>query len=219
MLFFLLFLVLLFYPIFLGVPLVGVSSVRADPTAVVSLNPMQITVPEPGQNFTVDLNITDISDLAAWTFMLAYNTTVLDAVYVSPSSDTQGCVAWAPIDGGVWHPDGPPTITENWTGGQGRIWTSASFPYGQEFTGNLTLVTINFTATATGNSTLEIIYTELIDPTATEIDHITLDGEVEVIPEFPATIALPLLLITTLAAVFLGKMVWSRKRKDALVAG
>jgi len=39
-----------------------------------------------------------------------------------------------------------------------------------------------------------------------------------VIPEFPTALVMPLLLIATLAAAFLGKTFWSWKRKDALVS-
>jgi hypothetical protein len=44
------------------------------------------------------------------------------------------------------------------------------------------------------------------------------DDTQEVIPEFPIFIIMPLLLITSLAAVFLGKTFWSKKRKDTLIA-
>ena len=83
---------------------------------------------------------------------------------------------------------------------------------------------INFTATAEGNTSLTLTVQALdsISPypdyTITSIEYTIQSGSVTVIPEFPTILIMPLLLITTLAAAFLGKMVWSRKRKDALIS-
>jgi hypothetical protein len=53
------------------------------------------------------------------------------------------------------------------------------------------------------------------DPTNNKM---TSEWTITIVPEFPTSIVTPLLLIATLAATFLGKMVWSRKRKDAPTA-
>jgi hypothetical protein len=76
-------------------------------------------------------------------------------------------------------------------------------------------VTINFTATAERSCILDFTLTQLFDSLGTPIEHEALDGVVTVIPELPAALVVPLLIIATLAAAFLGKMFWSRKRKDA----
>jgi len=196
-----------------GMTLLVVSRVSATVT-IISLNPMEIPSVEPGEWFTVDVNVTDVTNLKLWEFRLSYNTTLLNATFVSPSPDTIICTNWIPKDGSIWHPDGPPTIDET----NGVVRTGAQFQSGQEFTGNGTFVTINFTATEIGDSFLNFSFTILLDSGYHSIDHDTLDGSVTVISEFPLAVAMPLLLIATLTVTLLGKMFWARKRKDAPTA-
>ena len=194
-----------------SVLLVGIPSVHAQ-LPILSLSPSEITIPAPGENFTVAINVTDVTDMRGFSFKLDYNTTVLDATIVSSTSISADTTKWLPVDQSlVFHWDAPPTINDT----IGRVWIAA---WGfTAFTGNGSVLTINFTATATGNSSLHLYETELLDLFADPIDHTALDGEVMVIPEFPTVLLLPILMMATLTAAFFGKRIWSRKRKDALV--
>ena len=202
----------LFVPLILllivSTTLVSVSPVSAKPDPKVSLNPLDYTAPAPGHNFTIDVTVTGVADLKGFEFKLWYNTSLLDATLVSPSEVTELATTWQPRDENhTFHWDAPPTINDT----IGRVWIFGwGFP---PFDGDGVLVTINFTATDVGNCILHINQTALYDHLFSQIPHETVDGSVTVIPEFPGFVVAPLLLIATLAAAFLGKMVWSRKRK------
>ena len=159
-----------------NITLVTIPSVHAQ-LPIVSLNPMEIIVSAPGQNFTVDVNVTDVTNLKGFAFMLDYNTSILDATIVSKTTISNDAVVWLPVDASmVFHWDAPPTINDT----IGRVWVSA-FGF-TTFTGSGPMLTINFTATAAGNSTLDLYNTQLLDPLSDPIVHTTLDGEVTVIP-------------------------------------
>ena len=186
--------------------LVGIPRVRAG-LPYISLNPTEYEAPAPDHSFTVDVNVTDIADMAGFEFKLGYNTTLLDAVTVTPGPEfgPTRVEKWLPEVGGVWAP-----IKE----AEGYIFVMCLIKVGQYFNGSATLVTINFTATEVGQCTLDLYDTEIADRLAATIDHDVFDGSVTVIPEFPAFIVMPLLMILTLAAASLGKIAWSRKRKE-----
>jgi len=192
--------------------LVDVSPVRADPLPIISLNPLEYEAQAPGDTFTVDVNIADVPDLQGYEFKLWFNNTLLSATDVIPGPINPPGTMYGPgkmVDSKyVWAP------LQNFT--DGFVWVAAAFPPGSPFTGGSgNMMTINFTALATGDCTLRLYGTILGNPTGEAIDHGTLGGFVTVIPELPAILVTPLLLVATLAAVFLGKMFWSRKRKDA----
>jgi hypothetical protein len=63
--------------------MVGIPRASASGTKI-ELNPMEIIVSASGQNFTVDVNVTDVTGLNGFEFQLDYNTTLLDALYVTP---------------------------------------------------------------------------------------------------------------------------------------
>lgn len=146
-------------------------------------------------------------------FKLNYNASILNATIVSSTSISASATKWLPVDESlVFHWDAPPTINRT----IGQVWVG-SWGF-TTYTGSGTVLKINFTATALGNSTLHLYETEILDMYAEVIPHDPVDGEVSVIPEFPTFIIMPLLLITSLAAALLGKAFWSKKRKDALIA-
>jgi len=195
--------------------MVAIPPAGASPDIVVSLNPIEIVVSAPGQNFTVDVNVTDVVGLGAWEYKFTYNTTMLDATWVNKTSVTENCEYWGPVDPDTFQWTPTSGINDSIGGGLGRVWSGASFPWGQEFTGNGTLVTINFTATAEGTCSLAFTETVLGDSMGDPIEHTAIPGTVTVIPEFPAALVMSLLAIATLAAAFLGKTFWSKKRKVA----
>jgi hypothetical protein len=190
----------------------GLVGVSANTGTTISLNPAVIEVSAPGEWFTVDVNIADVPDLQGYEFKLWFNTTLLNATEVIPSPINPPDTMYGPgkmVDSKyIWAP------LQNFT--DGFVWVVAAFPLGSPFTGgDGTIMTINFTALAIGDCNLHLNETVLGNSSGEAIDHELLDGSVTVVPEFPLAVAMPLLLIATLAVTLLGKMFWARKRKDA----
>jgi hypothetical protein len=68
-----------------------------------------------------------------------------------------------------------------------------------------------------GSCDLLFVFTRLVNKVGGYIEHTKLDGSVTVIPEFPAFIVVPLLLVLALAATLLGKMVWLKERRKLVI--
>jgi len=154
-----------------------IQTVKSQDSPIISVNPLNSTV-QSGASFTIEVNVTNITDLGCWQFMLSYNTTILDAICVSATPCTENNHSWLPVDTeGIFHPDGPPTIDDT----IGRVWVAALFPMSQPFTGSGALITINFTAAAPRNCTLHLYNTVLGDHLGEPISHRTLDGSVTVL--------------------------------------
>ena len=206
---------------------------RTDPATVVSLV-LPPEDPEPGESLLINVTIADVTDMVGIQIMLGYNNTVLHAKRVYPTDITDDATDWLPVNESiVYNPDRHPTINNTrtyapnysyvWVGAGGFTSYTSPDPYTQD-----PVFTINFTAIAMGNCTLDVfimyddtIYpdeVELLDSMYDPIEHEVVDESVTVVPEFPTFMIMPLLLITSLAAAFLGKTFWSRKRKDALIA-
>jgi len=198
--------------------LVFAPPVRATAWTTVYVDPAEYSAPSIGHNFTVDVSINNVSRLVGWQFRVDYNNTLLQATWTSLTtvslqySNNLLPFPWNATKG-INHP-------------AGYVAFAATYPNDPDnpFSGSGSLLKINFTATAEGNTSLTLTVQALdsISPypdyTITSIEYTIQSGSVTVIPEFPTILIMPLLLITTLAAAFLGKMVWSRKRKDALIS-
>lgn len=202
--------VFLVLPLIVSVILMNGSAQGVAP--LISLNPMEYEASAPDHSFTVDVNITDVFNLYVFEFQLYYDTNLLDAMNVTPGPVVPATRLLGPVDPETWE-----WIPINDT--LGKVWVVCNFlSPASPFTDDGTLMTINFTATAEGSSALHFEFTKLLDPEGKPISHNKLDGSVTVIPEFPSSIVTPLLLIATLAATFLAKMVWSRKRLGPTIA-
>ena len=193
--------------------LVSVPYARASSTTL-SVEPPDYTAPTLGHTFTVNVTVTNVLNLSNFEFKVGYNTTLLDAVSCSltPIIDEYFTLLLP----SPWSP----TYGINDAAGFVYFGAGTLLDKNNPFNGSGALLTINFTATAVGNGTLHLYYTSMEgvgpppDWTPLPIDPECVDGSITVIPEFPPSIVTPLLLIITLAAAFLGKMVWSKKRKD-----
>ena len=187
------------------------GSVQGGSAPLISLNPMEYTAPEPGHSFTVDVNITDVFNLWVFEFQLYYDTNVLDAMNVTPGPVVPEYRLLGPVDPDTWE-----WIPINDT--LGRVWVTCNFlSPASPFSGDDTMMTINFTAKAEGSSALSFDLTKLLDSGYAPIGHNYLGGSVTVIPEFPAFMVMPLLLVVTLAVTLLGKIFWSRKRREPAI--
>jgi len=113
--------------------------------ASISVNPDKIINADlvPCNNFTVDINLEGVVDLENLEFWLTYNTTVLDLVNVTANPDLQPSVI---IE--IWEPEG-----------RMKLNAIASPP----ITGDLTLATLAFHVTDTGESILDLYNITLVD--------------------------------------------------------
>jgi hypothetical protein len=72
---------------------------RSPASTVVYVHPQAI-VSAPGQNFTVDIKVSDASDLYAWEFKLSWNSTLLDYLNVTegPFLRIEGQTLFTPVN-------------------------------------------------------------------------------------------------------------------------
>ena len=202
-----------------SIAILGVPAAHA--MIYISVDPVDLEVSAPGKSFNVTVNLVDVINLGAIEFKLWYNTTLLDAVRTSLTPMSENYLKdYGPLDpiNFSYHNKSP--IFD----AQGMVyWYAIVKIFTNPFNGTAPVLTITFNATETGTSSLHLNETVLgwIDPVefydgeyVLNTDYDLVHGSVTVVPEFPSAILMPLLLITTLTATFLAKIVWSRKRKD-----
>lgn len=118
----------------------------ASPETTVHVDPAEITV-KVCQNFTIDVNIQDVSGLQGCDFVLSYDTTILDAVKVEEGSFMASfgstIVAYKEID-------------DCYKTSVGRVWFALIIWEDAFADGSGTLATITFHATAPGESVLDL---------------------------------------------------------------
>jgi len=97
-----------------------------------------------GWRFNVTVGIANVTDWGAWSIMLDFNASLLEAEYVYATPDTADNTDWVPVDleNYTFHPDGPPTINNT----LGRVFVGALVPVGQGNgrNGDFELVKIQF---------------------------------------------------------------------------
>jgi len=204
---------MLYAPLFLLLAAsMALTNVSASPDGPISVTPPKAQILAINQTVAVDIYITNVTGMGAYDFWLYYNATILDVTQVLIDTD----------------PANPLTATQVAPAASDRVDTDASVPgilrYSivwkagvPTYTGNGTAARITFKGKMVGNSTLTFdnTWTKAFDGLG---DPIPLNpknpGEIEVIPEFPVALIMPLLLTATLAAAFLAKIVWSRKHRD-----
>ena len=132
------------------------------PPATLSVNPPRVVDPTltPCHNFTVNITVTDVTDLYGFEFTLSFNASLLN-------------VQEAQL--GDFFPPITPTIDINNVAGY--ITMSASLtPPEPSRNGTGTLATITFHVEALGSCNLTLYPTSLTDPYGTPIDHEAQDG-------------------------------------------
>jgi hypothetical protein len=181
-----------------------VAQVRAQ-QATVSLVPASSTVPNVGLAFTVNVTVENVEDLYGWQLSLYYPNNILNGTGAAegPFLKTGGIPAAFLVA----------NFTDSYNATHGLL-SVLSFRTGNVsgVSGNGTLATITFTSTSTdGMEILHLADVKLSDSNTTVIPSITADGEVTVVPEFPAGLILTLLIASTIVAIALRKkMVNSR---------
>jgi hypothetical protein len=133
------------------------------PTAVIQVDPARITDPTltPSHNFTVDITISNATDIYAFIFELSYNQTIIHATEAQLGSFF------------------PPTVVPSlWIDNTlGNLGFSAELmPPEPPRSGNGVLATIKFHVEAQGNSSLHLHNTQILDNTNQTLPSETHDG-------------------------------------------
>lgn len=142
-----------------GMVPVGVASTKAS----IYVDP-PISAEAVGQNFMININISDVVDLYGWEFKLGWNSTILDAVDVTEGS-------FLKEGGETYFP--PPEI--NNTAGYILAYCTLQGDV-PGVSGNGTLAMVEFYVEAQGECLLDLYDTKLVDSFELQIDHTAIDG-------------------------------------------
>ena len=154
---------------------VNVGPASGEDLPVISVEPPTSTA-ETGESFTVDINITDVSNMYSWEFHMNYSSIILNAISVTEGSFLSD------VDSTSWSMM-PPIINND----AGTVKASNLLWYypPSGASGNGTLCTITFQIKDVGNTTLHFYYTQLLSFNGTgmpEIEHTAADGSVTALP-------------------------------------
>lgn len=188
------------------------ASAKASPAPTISVYPTEFEV-EVGESYVINITVTDVENLFMCVFGLKWNNTVLQL----------GSIAEGPFlkqGGNTAFMYDPSTIED--INDVGRLDEVSCVILGAAgVSGNGTIATLDFNATALGTSTIEFWVdpasgdekTILINSSDVEFDHTRIDGSIDVIPEFPAFMFTAVFLLTALLIVFLKKTMWSTNHR------
>lgn len=170
-------------------------------TPTFAVQPASIEVPEPGQTIQVNITVTDSPSIVQWALNITWNPDVLDFVDIIEGNflKQNGSTMFLP------KPAEPGKIPE----------VTCLLMVDKVVSGNGTLCTITFNATAVGESNINIDWGVVLDQYGNETEATLLDGTTTVVPEFPASMLLPLFLGATTIAI-IAATVLSRKRRIRL---
>jgi hypothetical protein len=127
---------------------------------IVLLDPNQVIVFK-GDNFTVNVNIANVTNLLGWEFKLYWNSTVLNCTSASVVTPT----IWQ----GNTQDDGP-GLQANYNSTNGRFWQAEAANYpAPPFNGSTTIATLTFQALQPGTTSLTLTDTVLGDNAAQPI--------------------------------------------------
>ena len=141
-----------------------IAGVDANPQPTkLSVDPHVYTATQLGEVFTININMTHVTNLKSFNFTLGYNTTLLDALDVAAGLFLQP--ARMPLK----------EINDS----EGYIRASIEFAWSWGVHGNGTAAIITFNATYAGSAlcALDLYDTALTDPNTQPIDHEVEDGE------------------------------------------
>jgi len=191
--------------------LLSISILHAGATAspVIAVVPQTITVGDslPTEPFTVNVTITNVTNMFCWQVKISYDTTILNCTKAELPTDNV-------FAGKLFYP-APAVIEQNY------VMIAATLFYEEDmFSGNGTLCQITFIGKAVGTSLLEFNVEETYY-TGYDTDIILNatreNGNITVVPEFPPSLIIPLFILVTLAATVLVKTAWFKRRLNARV--
>ena len=182
--------------------LIQVVIVQATPETVVKVEPYS-SYANIGETFTINIAVADVQNLYGVEVNLYWNFSILKPVNID--------VRLGEIDGVLYN---PVYVVQNSTQDGKYVLAATSMAPAPSFNGTGNIVRITFTATNPGNCKFDL-ETELWDyPPPNQgsmpIEHTTIDGFFDVIPEFPNILILPLFIILTIFVVVFCKKI-SRK--------
>lgn len=166
--------------------------------AVVQVVPASYTVPDLGATYNVNITIQDVENLYGYDLKLYYPNDILNG-----TSATQGPF----LKTGGFNTFFTANFTDKYNATNGLLSVLCSRVGNVSGAdGEGTLVIIMFKSKSNGGpETLHLADVALSDPNPAAINFTTSDGGVTVVPEFPTTLILPLLMISASAAIILRK--------------
>lgn len=187
-----------------------IAVVQTSPETVVKIEP-QTDSAKIGEEFSVNVTVENVQNLYGVEVTLYWNASFLQIANVDVRLGVES------------HPDGvlhePIIIAENEViQGQGKyILGATSWDSARSFNGSGNIVKITFNTVGKGNSTLSL-ETDLYDypppdrdpRVSLPIEHITVNGSVEIIPEFPNVTILFLFMVSTIVTFTISKRVLRR---------
>ncbi|MCS7124415.1 MAG: cohesin domain-containing protein [Candidatus Bathyarchaeota archaeon] len=177
-------------------------------TAVVSIKPTYLEVPQVGESFDVDINITNVNNLFAYELQVFYMRNVVNCIrasrppghFLEPklSPDNYLIFKWE--------------IENEFNATHGRIWLAYTLKIGETGrSGSGILVRLTFISVSLGTTPLiladdsgrggHVLLARY--PDSASIPNVTEDGMVKVIPEFSIEVILLAFLITSSFAIAL----------------
>jgi hypothetical protein len=179
----------------------------------IAVYPQHKTNLKSGDTFTVKINISSTVGFVAYQFYLYWNRT-----YINATSLTDSPPATFTFSSGAG-------VDWNFNATHGRIERGMMDTALRPITGTYQVATIAFTVLMDSSPstvvTLDLDYEDTIlsDNTGTQImPYYVYDGDATIIPEFPAFLIIPLLIVLTSVAVILGKKSFLKIRRSSFVA-
>lgn len=194
------------------------ATVKAAPDPVVSVMPATVSIPNVGDTATVDINITGVAtpnlyayEIKVWFLNSILNCTAANVTrpaghFLQPVDPlNQNVVRWE--------------VNATYNATHGRIWVAFTLlnpELGRS--GDGILFRIAFTGVGAGTTPIILNNqpgtngpVKLAGDDASQIVHTATDGSIEVIPEFPIFMLLPILAITTMVAISFSRLYKRRK--------
>lgn len=189
---------------------VAMKRVEANSIAVVSLLPSEIIAQNVGEKFTVNVTITNVTNLYAYDMKIFYNKTQLDALWCRLPPDH----FLLPVDHGGPIPIIHNSTDNNYNATHNYIHFSYSLlspEYPRSGSGVLFQVLFNAIAKEGPYQVAVDSSSKLNDEVYKLIPYVSVPAEVTVLPEFPTIMLVVMLMAVTLMAVIFGK---ARKNKQ-----
>lgn len=189
--------------------LAGVRTANAG-TSTIAVYPPSQDIAEPGILFTVNFTIINAPTMTQYIINnITWNPNVVELETGTKADFVEGPYLKA-YGGTVWLIQPP----DNVAGYQEEVSAAFLMDQGPASPGDGVLFTIKFRSKAVGSCDIhtDVAYIlnglNLVDTSTLE------DGSVIVIPEFPASMIVPLFLILTTTIAVMAKIVWSRRRRE-----
>jgi len=180
-----------------------VTVAQASPETVVKVDPPSSFV-GLGETFTVNVTVVDVQNLYGVDVTLYWNSSVVKVLNVDIQTAQTDGVLYSP----VW------AVTDELSQSQGRyIYAATSYPPASSFNGSGNIFRVTFNVTGIGETRLDL-EAELWDYPPPDrwpegswpIEHVTIDGALNVIPEFSSALVLTFIMILAIIAIVFSKM-------------